>query len=467
MRIKTFARISAALAAVLLAAVPMFAAARGSANFTNTVVLGDSYGAGVENGSLNEVHQPFSWGAQLARQLGASDFQIPTVSYPGIGPDLQLISLVGVSPTITPAAGQGSPTNLNLARPYNNLSIPGATVTDMITLTGADPATSTAKSFAQFILRRLGTPVQQAIALKPTFIAIFIGGNDALGAVLGGSSKLLTPTATFTTSYNAMLDQLIAGAPNAGMVVGNLPTHVATIPYATTIPTILINPADGKPVLNPATGTTIPYFTILDNGTPGALPAGSLVLLGARADLAQGYGIPPTLKTVPPFSLLPHTGEPLPDQDVLLPSEITAIEARAVEFNTVINAAASSRNIPVADVGALFDRILNKTEFVGPFQFTGAFITGGVFSFDGFHPTDIGYSLIANEYIKAINNGYGTHVPLISLTKFFQGNGALFPKTSTGAAFLAGDPWEITSESIKQIRSFGPAVPTRFRATGH
>jgi GDSL-like Lipase/Acylhydrolase len=469
MRIKTFARIAAALAAVLLLAVPTFAAARGSADFTRLVILGDSYGAGVENGSLNEVHQPFSWGAQLARQVGAKDFQIPTVSYPGIGPDLQLTSIAGVTPTIITAPGLGSPTNLNLPRPYNNLSIPGAKVGDLLTLTGKDPATSTAKTFAQFILRGLGTPVQQALAQQPTFIAFWIGGNDALGALLAGTPALLTPVDTFKTQYNALLDALVAGAPNAGMVTGTLPTHIAVTPFATTIPTVIINPATGQPVLNPANGQPIPYFADLGGGKLGVLPPGSFVLLSAQNDLRQGFGIPPTLKNVPPFNLLPHAGEPLPDIDVVTPDEAAAIEAAAAAYNKVITDAAAAHNIPVADIAGLFDRVLAKHEFVGPFSFTGSYITGGFFSLDGFHLTDIGYGLFTNEFIKAINDAYGTRIPFVSLAQFFQNNGALFPKTSSGAAFMEGDAFNISLSAIKQIRAYSGEESTgsKFRATSH
>ena len=50
---------------ITLVAAPMFAA-RGSADFTRFVAIGDSYGAGVESGSLNLNHQPFSWPSVLA-----------------------------------------------------------------------------------------------------------------------------------------------------------------------------------------------------------------------------------------------------------------------------------------------------------------------------------------------------------------------------------------------------------------
>ena len=85
---------AAALLLAAVVAVPVFAA-RGSADFSNFVALGDSYGAGFESNSLNERHQVWSWPAIIARQAGltlcpasatAADncFAQPLVSYPGL-----------------------------------------------------------------------------------------------------------------------------------------------------------------------------------------------------------------------------------------------------------------------------------------------------------------------------------------------------------------------------------------------
>src|SRR5438045_9781449 len=67
---KRFTRIAAGVALALSIAVPSFAAARGKADFTRFVAIGDSYGAGVESGSLNLNHQQFSWPAIIAMQVG-------------------------------------------------------------------------------------------------------------------------------------------------------------------------------------------------------------------------------------------------------------------------------------------------------------------------------------------------------------------------------------------------------------
>ena len=61
---------------------------------------------------------------------------------------------------------------------------------------------------------------------------------------------------------------------------------------------------------------------------------------------------------------------------------------------------------------------------LGPagFAVNNSFVRGGLFSLDGTHLTDLGYVLFANEYIKAINAGYGTHIPLANVSQFLQNN---------------------------------------------
>ncbi|HYC91739.1 MAG TPA: SGNH/GDSL hydrolase family protein [Thermoanaerobaculia bacterium] len=450
-----FFRLAAAVAVTALLAVPSFAQ-RGSADFSEFVALGDSYGAGVVSGSLNERHQVWSWPAVIARQVGyqlcqppvggPGCFSQPLVTFPGIGPELQLVNL---APTIAPAAGSGAPIMSNLPGSFNNLSIPGATVGALLTLTGGEtPAAGepTAVSMARFILRGRGTAVQQAIQQNPTFIAMWIGGNDALSAVFAGTPAVMTSAADFRTRYEAVLSALVAGAPNAGMVVGNIPT--ANLPYMQLIAPVVINPATGQPVPGP-NGQPIPLIAELGDGTVGPLPAGSFVLLHARTNLATGFGLP----NVAPFNALPNAGRPLPNGDVLTPTEYAAIIARVNEFNTAIRDAAAARNIPVADIKGLFDRVAAPGGYhIGPVTITAAPVTGGFFGLDFFHLTDLGYLLFANEYIRTINNAYDTEIPVASIAQLFANNGAFFPETGN-------DNIQITDEAISQIRTMW-AQPT-------
>jgi hypothetical protein len=472
---KTTMRFAAAILVAVLVATPMFAA-RGSANFTNFVALGDSYGAGFESGSLNERHQPWSWPAVVARQVGytfcpagsttptPTCFAQPLVSFPGIGPELQLTSIVP-TPSIVPASGLGTPLMTGLQRPYNNLSIPGATVGALLTLTGAEPQTPgepTAVTMARFILRGQGTAVAQAIRQNPSFIALWIGGNDYLNVMFSGNPATLTSAADFRTRYEAVLDSLIAGAPSAGMVVGNLPVGVP--PYLRLVAPYLINPATGQPV---ELGGQRIYFIVRNaDGTETPIAPDTIIPLHTRDRLAQGYGLPAALRLVPPFSSLPHVGEPLTPNDVITSAELAQVIARVGEYNQAINAAAAARDIPVADVAGLFNRVLSPTgEHLGPITVTGAPVTGGFFSFDFFHLTDLGYLLMGNEFIKAVNNAYDTEIPLASIFQLATNNGAFFGEGGPNAGAFT-----VSTEAVQQSQSVwtvSPGTPRRGRAVSH
>ncbi|MBK5259546.1 MAG: hypothetical protein JJE51_08125 [Thermoanaerobaculia bacterium] len=465
-RINSFSRIAAALAVMTMIAVPGFAA-RGHADFSRFVALGDSYGTGYSNGSMNERHQIYSWPAIIARQTGAPGFVQPLVSYPGLGPEIQLVDVISFPPRLVTAPGLGSPLLTTYPRAYNNLSIPGANVRDLTALTGGEQnPTGTAAQAARFILRGLGTPVQQAVSLNPTFIAVWIGGNDLLTAVLTGTPATLTSTDSFRTAYNTMLDQLTAGAPNAGMVVGTLPTNPVAVPLLTTVPPVIINPATRQPLLGP---NGLPIFLVADlgGGTFGQLPPGSLVLLPASARIATGVGFPAALGADPRFASFPNIGTPLSDAEVLTPAEQAQIVARAAEYNAVITQAAQSRDIPVADINGLFNRFAATGGYhVGPFTFTSSYISGGIFSFDGFHLTDIGYMFFANEYIRTINRTYDSKIPVMGIWEFFANNGA-FATTSSGAPLTEGMEWEMTPAAAESILRLATPVKTRRARAGH
>ena len=473
-----FARFAVVVAA--LVAVPTFGQ-RGTADFTRFVALGDSYGAGVVDNSLNIRHQPWSWPAIVARQAGVPDcppnalatdfcFAQPLVSYPGIGPELELMSLIP-APVIAPAPGLGQPLMLNFARPYNNLSVPGATLGALLTVTGAEPQQAnepTVVTMGRFILRGLGTQVQQAVAQQPTMIAVWIGGNDYLNVAFSGTTATLTPVDQFRARYEAMLDGLIAGAPGAGIVAGNLPAIVP--PYLTLVPTVLVDPATRQPVL--ISGQPVVLEAELGDGVIGPVPPGTLIPLHVREKIALGFGLPQWIGAIPPFKeLFPRFGEPLSANDIITPDELQAVFARVDEYNKVIQEEAAAREIPVADIRGLFNRVRTDPATgagglqLGPIVVSDAYITGGFFSLDGFHLTDLGYLLFANEYIRAINSAYGTRIPVASIAQLFANNGAFFPdvEPTSFATSNAG----ITDAAVRAIVSmWAQRTMRRGRAVG-
>src|SRR5438552_743786 len=450
MRIRSFV-----LLLVAFVAAPLLAA-RGKADFTTFVTLGDSFGVGVSSVGTNINHQRFSWPAVIARQVGLRTdcigfdapncFQIPYISEPGVLPELQLVSLSPLTITLKP--GLGAPLNSGLQRPYNNLSIDGAEIADALQVDGDGNEMFS----APIVLRGLGSMTDQALRLNPTFIALWLGGDDAFNGVQGGKPSLMTPLADFTRDYNAVLEKLVRGAPNAGFVVGNLPTDIRGIPFVSVIPPVLLNPATNQPVRDP-TGNPIPLIADLGGGSFGPLPAGSLVLLTSLSLIQSGFGIPAALKPLLPP--LPNIVKPLPDEAVLTPDEVAAINQRLVDYNAAIAAAAAARDIPVVDINSFLINVKQGVQ-AGPITLRLDYITGGVISLDGFHLTDMGYTVFADRYITTINAAYGTSIPLAPLSQFLQNN-------------LQADAGTFGLPTFEEdaARAMHMLVPTRRRVIGH
>jgi lysophospholipase L1-like esterase len=426
------------LAAAALAATAVRADAQ--TNFTTYVSVGDSLAAGFESNSLVETHQNRSVPALIARQAGVQGFQQPLISEPGIPPELTLVSLVP-APLIAPkASSAGAPKNLALARPYNNLAVPGATSVDALT------RTTDAGGLHDIILRGLGTQVQQAIALRPTAITLWIGNNDVLGAALRGRAidgVTLTPIAAFRATYG----QIVAALKTTGafIVAANLP-DVTTIPFVTTIRPYVVN-GSGAPVL--IAGARVPLI-----GPSGSLPSTALVTLAASTLLAQGIGIP---------SAVGGTGAPLPDEVVLDPSEIAIIQDHVNANNQAIREICGAANIPVLDVNALLAELATTGREIGGIRLTSAFLTGGVFSYDGVHPNDIGYAIVANEFIRVINASGGALPPVdlgavLGVTSGAAGDvraGALRPSSNEWV------PFEFSAEAYLDLLKAFPRLDER------
>jgi lysophospholipase L1-like esterase len=429
--------------AAALCALPALAAAQAQPSFGTYVSIGDSLAAGFESGGLVDVHQVNSVPAHLARQGAAPDFQMPLMSQPGIPAELTLVSLVPV-PTIVRKPGQGAPLNLGLPRPYNNLAVPGATLIDAVT------RPSDNGGLHDLILRGRGTQLQQAVALRPTLVTVWIGNNDVLGAAVSGRAidgVTLTPAPAFRAAYLTLITSL--RATGATVIAANLP-DVTSIPYVTTVPPVVVNPATSQPVL--VNGQPVPLF-----GPAGPLSPDSKVLLPATALLGQGIGIPAALggrATVGPAGCQ----NCLPDEVVLDPGELGLIRSRVDANNAAIEEICRAAGVPVVDIHGLLDDLASEGRIVGGITLTSSFLTGGVFSYDGVHPTDLGYAINANEWIRVINAN-GGRLEEIDLQPYLR--------VGTSAARAVADslrarrPVEFTAEAWQALLEVFPPVNQR------
>ena len=58
------------------------------------------------------------------------------------------------------------------------------------------------------------------------------------------------------------------------------------------------------------------------------------------------------------------------------------------------------------------DELATRGREVGGVTLSSTFLIGGVFGYDGVHPTDLGYAVLANEWIALINANGGSLPPV-------------------------------------------------------
>jgi hypothetical protein len=418
-------RFCLSLAVLLLAT----GSALAQVDFTRYVALGDSLTAGVVSYGSVEKYQKNSIPAILARQAGVATFQQPLVNEPGLPPLLELKSLnvtsQGIVPVIAMKSGAGSPTNATYQGVYNNLGIDGANTGDLLTRTGniynlgddmlklAAGTVQKVVPFSDLVLRDgQHTAIQLAIAANPTFMTVWIGNNDILGAAqtaLFMDGVTVTPLPVFKQNYETLLGTLKTNLPNTKILVATIP-NVSAIPFVTTVKPYLINPTNGSHV---------PLI-----GENGPLAETDYVTLMASSLIAQGIGVPTTFPGG-------GTGLPLPEGKVdatgfhagviLRSAEVATIEARTAEMNAFIKQTASSVGAKVVDTGAFFTDLKAHGMVVGGIKLSTAFLTGGLFSYDGMHGQQISYGILANEFVKAINSGFGATLPEVDMLPLLTG----------------------------------------------
>jgi lysophospholipase L1-like esterase len=418
MRPQNLLRTFAALAAAALLALP---AAAQQASFSTFVVLGDSVAMGFLDNCIVDYGQHDVFGAILARQANAT-FEQPTISRPGLGGCLYLTSL---APTFGQRPNEGLPTNATLPRPYNNLAVGGFKMGDLVNTNPTTPA----GGLAYIVLRGQGTAVQQAAALHPTFVGVNVGGNDVLGAAVYGTpidGVTMTPLPIFDAQTKQVMDGLKAAQDGTAKGFFN------TIPDVTLIAFVnAVSPVLGT---NPATGAPIYALSTADcpTGVPACpVPVGSKLTLNAAALLQTGYGVPCAIKPN-----LPNCNKPLPDNltvdpstgaitpgVVLTPAEISVIEKRVNDLNSIVAAQAAAAGYRVFDVNPVFRTVASPGLLYGGLTVNAGFLTGGFFSYDGVHPTSLGQAVLANELVGFINDTWGNDLPEVNFYPYiFNGN---------------------------------------------
>jgi lysophospholipase L1-like esterase len=445
----------------------------GEADFSKYVALGDSFAAGYSDNALFAAGQENAYTNILAQQMmlaGGGEFSTPFMSdnlggfnnggvqIPQFGTRLYLDV-----PTSTPmnvTGPSGTSITDHLSGPFNNMGVPGAKSFHLVT-----PGYGTLNPyFGRFASSATATVIGDAAAQDASFFSLWIGGNDVLAYATSGGigtdqtgnldpstygANDITDPNVFANVYSGLVDNLTTNGAKG--VVANLP-YVNALPYFTTVPYNPI-PLDGPTValLSGASGygqyngglqlaaslgaisadeaarRTITFHegagnavvivdSYLTNLTALGIPsyrqatAEDLVVLPARSFIGTLVGGNPMLVN--------GVSVPLADNWVLSKEEITEVRNATDAYNGTIAAIAASKGLAFVDAKAIMQDLLDGGIVRNGYTMQTTYVTGGMFSLDGVHPSPRGYALIANFFAEAINETYGSNLPDVNLTNY-------------------------------------------------
>ncbi|MBV8373034.1 MAG: hypothetical protein JOY69_07210 [Candidatus Eremiobacteraeota bacterium] len=288
--------------------------------------------------------------------------------------------------------------------------------------------------------------VNAAASLKPSLALVWLGANDVLkymgsgGLFHGGDVNAGQAAADERFAINAMKN---AGAH---VVAANLPNVLETAYFhrVSIVPqfsNVCPNNYQTYLICLFQTGLQLPYNTALalttqiaksynlatPNGCKPATttdPCGYLTLQGTLAvvNYYHAHGKLPDLDNGKPGSGL--------GMYYITPTFAGKVQALNDAINSGIDEAAQQTSTPLVDVTSIFAGIASGKKSDPYFQMAininpGVCCTlgyeGGLLSFDGLHPSNTGYALLAYAFIGTINAAYGTNIPQINVKAAYAG----------------------------------------------
>jgi lysophospholipase L1-like esterase len=412
-------------------------------DFSRYVALGDSITSGYADGALYCEGQLNSYAAILAGQLktaGGGDFKQALVNADSPGVDLQgHARLVLEHEKDRPgslALSYASPTgDLEILRvnryasegPYHNIGVPGAKAITAVAPGFGNPDHG-AGNYNPFFTRLASDPAKasmlsDALKIRPTFFTVFIGNNDALAfALSGGTENSMSVVkgaagAGFEGSLEAIVNALTADGAKG--IIASLPS-ITNIPYFNAIPyNGLVIDDQQAGALNKKYQGRFSFasgnnpFLVTDiasrHGEIRQAGPGELILLDLMLDKNRDACL--------------SGNEPIPKKYTLTPVEAAAVEEAIRQYNHIIRSVAEKKGLGFADINNHVKRASPDRQY-NPATRQLDYQRRGVFSLDGLHPNAFGQALLANEFIRVLNQTFHTTIEPVQSHRY---KGITFP----------------------------------------
>ncbi|HKU67875.1 MAG TPA: SGNH/GDSL hydrolase family protein [Candidatus Baltobacteraceae bacterium] len=443
----------------------------------NFVGIGDSLTAGEQSGGLLGDPSTFSavsalppapsspgivpvtqengWWALFYQQAAGTSASsvLPLIKGPGLGSQLVVSAQApGFAPTHSDcdtfnlaAFSQSNwpATRINPAAAIADLAVPGMTMHEAVSMTApltspptgagcgfvtiaGDPTSGGLQSlvagesgmfypilgqFAATLQPGTATQLNAAVSLKPQLTTVWLGANDLLKFIFSHGNS---PATDSPQQFAADLTQIVTTLQKAGskVVVANLPDILGNGGSEPPVPQFFPISKVGAD-LTAITGGRISAAAGLQ--IQGYLQA---TYTGASGFLTESgfFGVLSQLQTNP--AALPNLDPSGPGsgEGALYLDSAFAVQAIALNgaYNQAIGAVASSTGAALADIQTAFQQI-NAAGGVtlGSVTLTTRF-GGGLLSYDGLHPSNTTYALLANVFIGAADVKFAMTIPPLS-----------------------------------------------------
>jgi hypothetical protein len=399
------------------------AASAQTPDLSRLVVVGDSLSAGVQNLALLDTQQPNGYASLVARQAGVP-LVLPLIKFPGLpnvlqltGSDSEPVVQAVPGPPAVPARHDPTVQATDLAEP--GIPVVGALLPPAM-LTAPVGAWATAVLESSTYPNAQLSQVQEAMALKPSTVILWLGNNDALVPALVGAISTLTPIsqadatnpnplANFTGAFQAVIGSL--ASTGATLVVANIP-DVTEIAFFTPVSRIPHLPGRSSKATAAALGTGSGDYLRMS-----AMPLAMDILAGK------------TKGPLPAVCPSPYTGFPAPAVPcVLTAADAAIVRAHVNGYNAAIAAAvAALPRATLVDVHSLVQQITANGYRVDGHNLNSSLL-GGLFTLDGIHPTNTSYALIANRFIDTMNAKLHTSIPAVDVAEIAKHDPLIFGK---------------------------------------
>ncbi|HEY9181522.1 MAG TPA: SGNH/GDSL hydrolase family protein, partial [Candidatus Baltobacteraceae bacterium] len=338
-----------------------------------------------------------------------------------------------------------SPTNwtavrMNPAAPIADVAVPGVTMHEAVSQTGpitgpptgpncgyvtipGDPTSGGLQSlvngesvmyypilgqFATTLAPGTATQLNAAVSLRPQVTTVWLGANDLLKYVFSHGNSPVTDS---PAQLAADLTQIVTTLEKAGskVVVANLPDILGNGSTEPPVPQFfpigkLSADLQALGVPSAVAGGVQAYVQATYTG-----PGGFLTETGFFTVLKEIAGGAPSIN----LDLSgPGSGAGTLYLDTAFATQAMALNAG---YNAAINTVASQTGAALADIQTTFQGI---NAAGGVTLAPGVTLTtkfgGGLLSYDGLHPSNTGYALIANVFIGAADTKFSLTIPPLS-----------------------------------------------------